>query len=85
MVKAIQNKTEYRVTLVPDESISQFQPSMHSIVEAPTYLPEVDEPAFEKAWQKVRLKRTLGEVEPIPKSRAGCIQLRGSRKQQSTR
>ncbi len=68
--------SQYHVTHVAREDITLILRSTEKpVVQAPRYDPERDEPAFQRAWQKVSELRAQGKVAPVPPD---GIRLRGS-------
>lgn len=80
--RTLNPKIRYQVTLVKMSDLTliktESNPSEVKIAHPPRYDAQRDEPAFQKAWQKVAEAKARGEVT-APKLPPNGIRLRGSR------
>ena len=68
-----------KVILVDAESLKQDTTPTTGVV-APRYDRERDEPAFQRAWERIAAIKAQGQLKPVPTEPVGGIRLRGSRK-----
>ena len=69
----------YQVTQVAQADLTLIAPRAEvKVVEAPRYERRRDEPAFQRAWQKVAEAKAHGEFPTLPPMPPGGVRLRGS-------
>ena len=80
LIPAGGSASTYQVTLVTRADLELITvPAEEKVAEAPRYDRRRDEPAFQRAWQKVAEAKARGEVAAVPPMPPGGIRLRGSR------
>jgi len=62
------NKTNYTILVVPQEEIN-YTPNSTKRADPPPYNPEIDGPAFDRAWERVAKLKKDGKLSPVPPSR----------------